>query len=252
MLLLLLSLHLGLWYCCCYCCWSYCCCFVSTRSLWCVTSKAKIVLDVWWNSSTLYTKGLVKIVSEIGPLESCKTDANWLENILLSFLITNYSPIYPGSRCIELVTISAMNDKLVTISIWMILVEVNTSGQAIKASFDRLWKKLLQKIGCQDSWGCKIHQLHFCREVRPPPPDECPRYVTKQSDGEVFVMLELSRMQSTPSLPSHTDPLRLRVVAPDRVLFMGQRELKCVFILNWIVWNRTVYILRRKFWKLDQ
>ena len=38
-------------------------------------------------------------------------------------------------------------------------------------------------------------------------------------------MLELWKMQSTPSLPSLTDPLWLRVVALERVLSMGQIEL---------------------------
>ena len=32
------------------------------------------------------------------------------------------------------------------------------------------------------------------------------------------------------------------VVAPDRVLSMGQIELNCVLRLNWIVWNITVLI----------
>ena len=38
--------------------------------------------------------------------------------------------------------------------------------------------------------GCRIYQLLLCRRVRlpPPPPDECPRYDTKQSDGEVPVL----------------------------------------------------------------
>ena len=30
------------------------------------------------------------------------------------------------------------------------------------------------------------------------------------------------------------------VVAPDRALSMGQIELNCILMLNWIVWNRTV------------
>ena len=38
------------------------------------------------------------------------------------------------------------------------------------------------------SWGCRIYQLHLCRGVRPPP-KECPGYDTKQSDGEVPVLL---------------------------------------------------------------
>ena len=60
-------------------------------------------------------------------------------------------------------------------------------------------------------------------------PNECPRYDTKQSDGEVPVMLELWGMQSTPSLPSLPDPLWLGAVAPDRVLSMGQIEL-CTYV----------------------
>ena len=51
----------------------------------------------------------------------------------------------------------------------------------------------------------------------------------KQSDGEVPVMLELWRMQSTPSLPG---PLWPGMVAPDRVLSMGQIELNCVLMLK--------------------
>ena len=53
-------------------------------------------------------------------------------------------------------------------------------------------------------------------------------------------MLEIWGMWSTPSLPLLLGPLLPRVVAPDRVLSMGQIELKCALILNWIVWNRTV------------
>ena len=39
-------------------------------------------------------------------------------------------------------------------------------------------------------------------------------------------------MQSTPSLPSLLGPLWPGVVAPDRVLSMGQIEQNCVLILN--------------------
>ena len=53
------------------------------------------------------------------------------------------------------------------------------------------------------------------------PPNECPGYDTKQSDGEVPAVLELWWMRSTPSLPSLPGPLWPGVVAPDRVLFMG-------------------------------
>ena len=116
--------------------------------------------------------------------------------------------------------------------------------------------------------GFKIHRLHLCRGVIPhskeslgvsypkqfdgealflklwgmwstpsaplqrgrsPLPNKRRRYDTKQSDGEVPVMLELWRMWSTPLLPSLPDPLRPRVVVSVRVIYMGQIEL------NWVL-----------------
>ena len=65
---------------------------------------------------------------------------------------------------------------------------------------------------------------------------------TKQSDGEAPLMLELWEMRSTPLLPSLPGPLWHGVVAPDRVLSMSPIELNCVLMLNWIVWNGTVYM----------
>ena len=70
------------------------------------------------------------------------------------------------------------------------------------------------------SWGSRIHWLHLCIGVRPPP-NECPGYDTKQSDGEVPAVLELWGMRSTPSLPLLPGPLWPGVVAPDRALSMG-------------------------------
>ena len=70
--------------------------------------------------------------------------------------------------------------------------------------------------------------------------NEFPVYDTKQSDGEVPVMLKLWGMPNTPSLPLLPGPLWLEVVAPDRVLSISQIEPKCELMLNWIVWNRTV------------
>ena len=54
-----------------------------------------------------------------------------------------------------------------------------------------------------------------------PPPNECPAYDTKQSDGKVPAVLELWGMQSTPSFPLLPGPLWRGVVAPDRALSMG-------------------------------
>ena len=62
-------------------------------------------------------------------------------------------------------------------------------------------------------------QLHFCRGKTPP--NECPGYDAKQSDGEVPVMLWLWKMWTTPSLPLLPGPLWPGVVAPDRALSMG-------------------------------
>ena len=41
----------------------------------------------------------------------------------------------------------------------------------------------------------------FLAEGKTPPLNQCPGYDSKQSDRVVPVMLELWRMQSTPSLP---------------------------------------------------
>ena len=67
-------------------------------------------------------------------------------------------------------------------------------------------------------------------------------------------MLKLWGMWSTPLLPSFPGPLWLGVVAPDKVLTMGQIELNFVLILNWIVWNgivltfKLLLMLNRNVW----
>ena len=73
---------------------------------------------------------------------------------------------------------------------------------------------------CLVGWGCRIHRVHLCREVSSLP-YECPGYETKQSDGDVPVMLEFWEMQGTPSLASLPRPLWFGVVALDRALSMG-------------------------------
>ena len=55
-------------------------------------------------------------------------------------------------------------------------------------------------------------------------------------------MLELWEMQSSLSLPSLPGSLWLGVVAPDRVLTMGQIELNCVLMLSLITGNGIVLI----------
>ena len=39
----------------------------------------------------------------------------------------------------------------------------------------------------------------------------------------------------------------LGAAAPNSVLSMGQIELNYVLMVNWIVWNRTVYIYKNRF-----
>ena len=73
---------------------------------------------------------------------------------------------------------------------------------------------------CPVGWGYRIHQLHLCRGVRPTP-NEFTGYDTKQSDGEVPVMLKLWGMWSTPSLPLLPGPFWSGVAAPDRSLSIG-------------------------------
>ena len=55
-----------------------------------------------------------------------------------------------------------------------------------------------------------------------------------------LVILEVSWMQSSSLLPMLPGRLRRGVVAPHRVLSMGKIELNCLFMLNWVIWNRTV------------
>ena len=54
-------------------------------------------------------------------------------------------------------------------------------------------------------------------------------------------------MQNAPLLLSLPGQPWLGVITTDRVLSMGQIELNCVLMLNWIVGNRTV--LHLTLWK---
>ena len=94
---------------------------------------------------------------------------------------------------------------------------------------------------CPVEWGCRIHWLHLCRGIGPPPMSVLDMILNNLM-VTVPVMLELWRMQSTSLLPSLPGPLWPGLVAPDRVLSMGQIEINCVLMLNWIAHNRTVLI----------
>ena len=61
------------------------------------------------------------------------------------------------------------------------------------------------------------------------PHNECPGYDTKQSDGEVSVMMELCGMRGIPLLPSLPRPLWPGVVAPDMGPIYGLNRTKPYF-----------------------
>ena len=127
------------------------------------------------------------------------------------------------------------------------------NGALIITLFTRLKRKkqrLFESLTCSIGWGYRIHRLFLYRGVRHF--NEYRRFDTKQSDGEVPVMLELWKMQITLSLPLLPSPLGLGVVAPDRVLSLDQIGLNSVLMLNWIAWDRTVLTFKvRTYAKLD-
>ena len=90
-----------------------------------------------------------------------------------------------------------------------ILATLSVELRILKNPLKKSYPGYGTKLYCPVGWGCRILRLHLCRAVRPP--NECPRYDTKQSDGEAPVMLELWGMQSIPSLPSLPGPLYLLV-----------------------------------------
>ena len=79
---------------------------------------------------------------------------------------------------------------------------------------------IILKESNYEYWGCRIHQLHLRRGVRPHL-HKYPGYHIKQSDGEVPVMLGLCVMQSIPSLPLLLGSLWPGVITPNRALSMG-------------------------------
>ena len=75
-----------------------------------------------------------------------------------------------------------------------------------------------------------------------------PRKSVLDMAGEAPVTLELWVTRSIPSLPSLPGPFWLGVVAPDRVLCIGQIEVNYILMLNWIFWNRTVFDIQTLLW----
>ena len=76
----------------------------------------------------------------------------------------------------------------------------------------------IEKLGSDHGVGKLTTPL---QTGKTPPHNDSPGYYTKQSDGEVPVMLGPWGIQSTPSLPLPPGPLWAGVVAPDRAAPMG-------------------------------
>ena len=86
-----------------------------------------------------------------------------------------------------------------------------------------------------------IHWLHLCRGVRPPH-NECPGYDTKQSDGEVPVKLGLWGMWSTHFIDTAPRSTLARNGFTWYSPIYGLNRTNCILMLNWIVWNRPVWL----------
>ena len=81
-----------------------------------------------------------------------------------------------------------------------------------------LGKVYIQLFSSPVNKGFRIHQLHLCRCIRPPP-------TTSILDMTLNNLIGRLQSWSTPSLPLLLGPLWSRVVAPDKVPSMGQIEL---------------------------
>ena len=84
-------------------------------------------------------------------------------------------------------------------------IEANPVSNPVQygSSPSQPWQKLFQLPNCPVSWGCRIHRLHLCRGVNPPP-NECPECDTKPFDGEAPVTQELWGMRSIVIAPRST------------------------------------------------
>ena len=86
-----------------------------------------------------------------------------------------------------------------------------------------------RSVNCPVSCDCWIHWLLLYIGVRHPP-NQCPRYDTEQSNGEIPVMLELWRIRSTPLLPSPPGSPWLGMVAPDKSPIYGLNRTESWFL----------------------
>ena len=152
---------------------------------------------------------------------------------------------------------------------WLKLFSIHFSSITLikhESVFSHFQPSIIQSICYHCSIICAMYRQKYypagaveytdfsSAEGQAPPTNECPANDTKQSDGVVPVMPELWGIRSTSSLPSLPGPLWPGVVAPDKSPIYGLNRTKpwfleftgvfwhlnCVFMLNWIVSNRTI------------
>ena len=85
-------------------------------------------------------------------------------------------------------------------------------------------------------WDCRIHRLHLRRGIRPSL-NECPRYDSKQS-SMIRELWECGVHSNRSQVHSSPEWLLLRGSYLSRTVWY----LNCILMLNWILWNRTVFI----------
>ena len=163
----------------------------------------------------------------------------WFTCILFLLLEYVFLLTFLTSSCLSFASVTTFSEHRFFLGVSGFLTPLQGDSQHIQSIANRMGSIYVHSfisffLSWLIGWGCKIHWLLLCRGIRAPPRNESPGYDTQQSDGEIPVMLELWGMRCTPLLPLFPSPLWSRVVAPKRVLSMGQIELNCVLIFNWI------------------
>ena len=97
------------------------------------------------------------------------------------------------------------------------------------------------RVGWVDSWRCKSsqHRKIVCVSL-----SSCQKTFKLKNVNKSFVpepILWMSCISDSLCLFHTSIHYGYVTVAPDRVLSMSQIGLNCVLMLNWIVWNRTVF-----------
>ena len=124
-------------------------------------------------------------------------------------------------------TFQALVDYLIRISVFILQVDYFVLSNYYHLIII-IYKQISLEVTIAQSAGAVEYTDCFSAEGLDPP-NECPGYDTKQSDGEVPAMLELWGMRSTPSLPSLPGPLGPGVVAPDKGPIYGLNRTKPCF-----------------------